>query len=184
MNRSLRLLATLSLLAVLVGALPLAAAADNPVTELVEGTGVLLSQSGSNGSGSTNSTTSKTNIFTPGTYVDYKRLGNEPTVTVDRYPFGASAPRDLTYVSAPQGVGEWSLFWKSDDLAATFRLPAHIPIVGRNLAGGEGGGDSYQVVGQLTHKVFYVDLPADCVTVNTSTDLGEKFMPDSLGCGT
>src|SRR5919197_6625994 len=88
-------------------ALPLAARADNPVTELVAGTGVLLDQSGSSsGTGATSSTTSKTSIFTPATYVDYKRLGNEPTVTVDRYPFGSNPPRDLTYASAPQGVGE------------------------------------------------------------------------------
>jgi hypothetical protein len=174
------------LLAALVAlTLPVAAAADDPATELIAGTGVLLSQSSSSGSGSLSSTTSKTNIFTPATYVDYKRLGNEPTVTVDRYPFGSNPPRDLTYASAPQGVGEpgYSIFWKSDDLGASFRVPQHIPILGRNVAGGQGGGDSYQVVGQLTHKVFFVDLPLDCVTVNTSTNLGESFTPDPLGCG-
>jgi hypothetical protein len=167
-------------------AFPMAARADTPVTELVDGTGVLLDQSSSSsGSGSTSSTTSRTNTFTPGTYVDYKRLGNEPTVTVDRYPFASGRQyRDLTYVSAPQGVGEWSLFFKSDDLAATFRLPQHVPIAGRNLVEGQGGGDSHQAVGQRTHKVFYVDLPADCVTLNTSTDLGESFTPDSAACGT
>jgi hypothetical protein len=184
MARPVRLIGTVWFLAALLAGLPVAARADNAVTELVEGTGVLLSQSGSSGSGSLSSTTSKTNIFTPGTYVDYKRIGNEPTVSVDRYPFTTGRQyRDLDYVSAPQGVGEWSLFWKSDDLAATFRLPEHVPIAGRNLVEGQGGGDSHQAVGQLTHKVFYVDLPADCVTLNTSTDLGETFTSDPAACG-
>ena len=180
MRKSLLLVALAAALLV-----PASAAGDTPITELVDGTGVLLSQSGSSsGSGATSSTTSKTNIFSPATYVDYKRLGNEPSVTVDRYPFTSGHQyRDVSYVSAPQGVGEWSLFWKSDDLGASFRLPPHVPIVGRNLAEGQGGGDSYQAVGELSHKVFYVDLPADCVTVNTSTDLGETFTPDTLGCG-
>jgi hypothetical protein len=53
------------------------------LTDLVPGTGVLLDQ----GSGATSSVSSNTDIFSPGTYVDYKRPGGEPTVVVDRYPF-------------------------------------------------------------------------------------------------
>ena len=65
-----------------------AARAEDPITELVPGTAVLLNQvSGSSGSGSTSSTSSKTNIFSPSTYSDYKRFGAEPTVVVDRYSF-------------------------------------------------------------------------------------------------
>src|SRR6266542_4696843 len=77
------------------------ASAGDSITELVPGTAVLLSQSGGGGGngGNTSSTTSSTNIFSPSAYVDYKRLGGEPTVVVDRYPFpglntsaGAQAP--------------------------------------------------------------------------------------------
>jgi hypothetical protein len=172
--------------------MPTAALAED-VTELVPGTAVLLSTS-SSGSGGTSSTSSKTAIFSPAVYSDYKRFNAEPTVTVDRYPFvpgpfsfGATTPefRDLTYTSAPQGVAfpGHSQFWKSDDLARSFRVPPHIIAFGRNIGAGQGGGDSYQVVGQVTHKVFFVDLPLDCVTLNTSSDLGETFVPDALGCG-
>src|SRR5439155_12413543 len=43
---------------------------------------------------------------------------------------------------------------------------------------------SYQVVGQRTHKVFFVDLPGPgCVTMNTSTDQGETWVGDNIGCG-
>src|SRR5438105_4371319 len=69
---------------------PLAATgASSDGIELVPGTAVLLSQSGGGGGngGNTSSTTSMTNIFAPSAYVDYKRLGGEPTVVVDRYPF-------------------------------------------------------------------------------------------------
>src|SRR3954470_4164678 len=80
--------------------------------ELVPDTAVLLSQSsggGGNG-GNTGSTTSKTSIFAPSAYVDYKRLGGEPTVVIDRYPFtpgqfgniGTTDEfRDLGYYTAP-----------------------------------------------------------------------------------
>src|SRR3982751_1679235 len=54
---------------------------------VVPGTAVLLSKSGS---GPLSSTSSNTNIFSPASYVDYKRFGGEPTVTVDRYPFPGS----------------------------------------------------------------------------------------------
>ena len=56
--------------------------------KLVPGTAVLLSNtSGGGNGGNTSSTTSSTNIFSPSVFVDYKRFGDEPTVTVDRYPF-------------------------------------------------------------------------------------------------
>jgi hypothetical protein len=124
--------------------------------------------------------------------VDYKRFGGEPTVTVDRYPFlpgqfGATTTefRDIAYQSAPQGLlfPHYSQFWKSDDLGQSFRKPAQFPIHGLPVASGGGGGDSYQVVGHRTHKVYYVDLPLHCVTMNVSNDLGETFVPDKLGCG-
>src|SRR5438309_10642210 len=69
--------------------------------QLVPGTAVLLSNSsggGGNG-GNTSSTTSSTNIFSPSVFVDYKRFGGEPTVTVDRFPFATGQ----TYVSGPNG---------------------------------------------------------------------------------
>jgi len=169
-------------------ALPaLATAADNPITELVPGTAVLLNQSGSSGNGgNTSSTTSSTNIFAPSAYVDYKRLGGEPTVVVDRYPFGPGQYRDITYYSAPLGIGfpGYSYFWKSEDLGQTWRLPPHDPVFGRTLFQGPGGGDSHQAVGEVTHNVFFVDLPGPCETMNRSTDLGETWTTDLLGCGT
>ena len=167
-------------------------------TELVEGTAVLLNQSsggGGNG-GNIKTTSSQTNIFSPAALVDYKRFGGEPTVTVDRYPFApgqfdcpvtATAPcppKDITYQSAPNGVPSYSQFWKSDDLAATFRKPNQLPVHGLpEGAAFPGGGDSHQVVGRVTHKVYYTDLPLDCINVNTSRNLGQSFTPDSLGCG-
>jgi hypothetical protein len=153
----------------------------------VPGTAVLLNQSGSSGNGgNTSSTTSSTNIFSPSAYVDYKRLGGEPTVVVDRYPFGPGQYRDITYYSAPLGVGApgYSYFWKSDDLGRTWRLPPHDPVFGRTLFQGPGGGDSHQAVGEVTHNVFFVDLPGPCETMNRSTDLGETWTTDLLGCGT
>jgi hypothetical protein len=176
--------------------LPVAARADDPVTELLDGTAILLSQSGST-SGATSSTSSMTNIFTPSAYADYKRRGGEPTVTVDRYKLtGALAAqqcpatqtscyRDVTYTSAPQGFAypHYSLVWKSVDLGATFRLPPHFPGLGKPSTTGTGGGDTHQMVGRLTHKLFFVDLPADCVTMNVSSDFGETYQDDELGCG-
>src|SRR4051794_29715971 len=174
-----------------------AAGGDAGVTELVPDTAILLNQAGGGGGngGNTSSTTSSTNIFAPSAYVDYKRLGGEPTVVVDRYPFtpgqfgnGGSTNqfRDIGYYSAPLGVGfpGYSYFWKSDDLGKTWRLPPHDPIFGRTLFQGPGGGDSHQAVGEVTHNVFFVDLPGPCETMNRSTDLGETFTTDLLGCGT
>src|SRR3954451_15180870 len=178
-----------------------AAGGDAGVTELVPDTAILLNQSGGGGGngGNTSSTTSRTNIFAPSAYVDYKRLGGEPTVVVDRYPFSGSAAtkfcptgqtscpaRNIAYYSAPLGIGfpGYSYFWKSDDLGASWRLPPHDPVFGRALFQGPGGGDSHQAVGEVTHNVFFVDLPGPCETMNRSTDLGETFTADLLGCGT
>jgi hypothetical protein len=181
----------------LVLALPaIASGASSDPFELVPDTAILLSQSSSSGNGgNTSSTTSRTNIFAPSAYVDYKRLGGEPTVVVDRYPFApgqfgnttsTNQFRDIAYYSAPLGVGfpGYSYFWKSDDLGQTWRLPPHDPVFGRTLFQGPGGGDSHQAVGDVTHNVFFVDLPGPCETMNRSTDLGETFTTDLLGCGT
>lgn len=179
-------------------ALPALARAD-VVDQLVPGTGVLLSAAtggGGNG-GNTSSTSSATNIFSPSAYVDYKRFGGEPSAAVDRYPLSSGTVRgttcsssspcypDYVYASSPEGllVPHYSEFWKSSDLGETFRVPQHAPVLGENLIGGGGGGDSYQVVGPVSHKVFFVDLPLDCVTMNVSSDFGESFTPDTLGCG-
>src|SRR5256885_7178181 len=100
-----------------------------------------------------------------------------------RYPFPDGSFKDLGYVSAPEGLPGYSFFWKSEDLGATWRLPLHLPATGNNPGQGIGGGDSHQAVGERTHNVFFVDLPGDCVTFNRSTDLGESFTTDPLGCG-
>jgi hypothetical protein len=163
---------------------------------LVSGTNVLLGKSGGS-----SSTTSRTNIFSPAAYADYKRFGNEPTVTVDRYPFpglntsatarcsgtATTCYKDTTYVSGPNGFADphYSPFFKSDDLGQTFRVPSHVPAQGQCVACGGGGGDSYQAVGQLTHRVFFTDLPGPgCITMNISDDLGENWRGDNIGCGT
>src|SRR5213080_4792241 len=156
--------------------------------KLVPGTAVLLSNTGGGGNGgNTSSTTSSTNIFSPSVFVDYKRFGGEPTVTVDRYPFTTGQTyRDITYVSGPNGFvfPHYSPFFKSDDIGQTFRIPAHVPSFGQTFGTGGGGGDSYQVVGQVTHKVFFVDLPGPgCVTMNTSSNQGETWVGDNIGCG-
>jgi hypothetical protein len=119
---------------------------------------------------------------TPG-YVDYHGIGGEPTTVVDRFAFPDGAYRDLTYVCAPLGVGAWSAFYESSDLGQTFRLPNHSASTGQPTQTGQGGGDCHIAVGQVTHKVFFVDLSAYCVTMNVSSDLGETFTPDELGCG-
>ena len=175
------------------------AASLEPVVEVLEGTAILLSQSEGGGGSGGNSTTvsSSTNIFSPAAHVDYKRFGGEPTVVVDRYPFTGSQAQqhcptgqtscflDVVYQSAPQGFvfPHYSQFYKSDDLGATFRKPAQVPIHGVTVTNAGGGGDSHQVVGPLTHKVYFVDLPLDCVTMNVSSDLGETWVSDPLGCG-
>ena len=197
--RQRRSLLALSLVAALSMLPPLAAAADTPIVELVPDTAVLLNQTsggGGNG-GNTSSTSTMSNIFAPPAYVDYKRLGGEPTTVVDRYPFkpgtfgnitATDQYRDLVYVSTPEGVAfpGFSFFWKSADGGQTFRLPPHDPVFGKDLSTAppsQGGGDSHQAVGQVTHSVFFLDLPGDCVTINVSRDLGENFVSDELGCG-
>jgi hypothetical protein len=167
----------------LVLALASSGAASTDPFDLVPGTAVLADNfsSGGNG-GNTSSTTSSTNIFSPSVFVDYKRFGGEPTVTVDRFAGG----NDVTYVSGPNGFvfPHYSPFFKSADLGETFRIPAHVPSFGQSFGTGGGGGDSYQVVGQNTHKVFFVDLPGPgCVTMNTSSDQGETWVGDNIGCG-
>jgi hypothetical protein len=167
----------------LVLALASSGAASTDPFDLVPGTAVLADNFGTGGNGgNTSSTTSSTNIFSPSVFVDYKRFGGEPTVTVDRYPGG----NDVTYVSGPNGFvfPHYSPFFKSSDLGETFRIPAHVPSFGQTFGTGGGGGDSYQVVGQRTHKVFFVDLPGPgCVTMNTSSDQGETWVGDNIGCG-
>jgi hypothetical protein len=156
----------------------------------------LLSQSSGNG-GNTSSTTSSTNIFSPAAYADYKRFGGEPTVVVDRYALTSGTIRgktctaaspcypDFDYASSPQGFvfPHYSTFFKSSDLGETFRTTAHFPATGLETFSVGGGGDSHIAVGQLTHKVFFSDLPAQCVTMNTSSDFGESFTSDPFGCG-
>jgi len=159
---------------------------------------VLLSKSGS---GPLSSTSSNSNIFAPAVYVDYKRFGGEPTVTVDRYPFNVASPnsstcpagftsttcfKDVIYASSPNGFAypHYSPFWKSDDLGQSFRVPCHYLAQGQTCATGGGGGDSHSAVGQVTHRLFFVDLPGPgCITDNVSDDLGNTFVGDNAGCG-
>src|SRR5438876_3042817 len=172
----------LGLIALALATVATAGASTDPF-DLVPGTAVLADNFGSGGNGgNTSSTTSSTSIFSPSVFVDYKRFGGEPTVTVDRYAGG----NDVTYVSGPNGFvfPHYSPFFKSDDLGGTCRVPAHVPSFGQTFGTGGGGGDSYQVVGQVSHKVFFVDLPGPgCVTMNTSTDQGETWVGDNIGCG-
>lgn len=121
--------------------------------------------------------------FSTPSYVDYHGLGGEPTTVVDRYPFPGGGYQDRTYVCDPLGVGAWSGFYESSDLGQTFRLPYHSPSTGQPAQTGQGGGDCHIAIGQQTHKVFFVDLSAYCATMNVSSDLGETFVPDELGCG-
>jgi hypothetical protein len=163
--------------------LPAVAAADNPITELVPGTAVLLNQSSGGGGsgGNTSSTSSMTNIFTPSAYLDYHRFGNEPSVAVDRYAGGA----DNAYSCGPLGVGfpGFSYFFRSTDLGATWRLPLQDPIFGRAVTEEQGGGDCHVSVGQVTHRVFFVDLAGPDETINISDDRGQSFTSGPLGSG-
>jgi hypothetical protein len=194
----------LGVIALTFSAIPASAGEEEEVFELIEGTAVLLNitsdggRTGGSGSGGNSKTTSSsTNIFAPAAYADYKRFGGEPTVTVDRYPFPADfecAPtavidpcpqRDITYDSAPNGFvfPRYSQFFVSDDLGQTFGKPGHVPVHGLASAQGEGGGDSYQAVGQNTHFVYFVDLAFDCITMNVSEDFGHTWRSDDFGCG-
>src|SRR5437899_5147073 len=152
------------------------------IIELIPGTAILLDQSSGSGSGgNATSTSSSTNIFSPAAFVDYKRFGGEPTVVVDRYPFNG-AFKDLVYVSAPQGFVEprYSTFYKSNDLGQTFRVPFRTPFTAKTTGTGQGGGDSHLVVGSLSHKVYFVDLAFDHITMNVSTDEGENWTTDDV----
>src|SRR5947209_8208901 len=155
--------------------------------QLVPGTAVLLDQSTSSGNGgNAKSTSSSTNIFSPAAFVDYKRFGGEPTAVVDRYPFGCPPNpcffKDTVYVSAPQGFVEprYSTFYKSSDLGQTFRVPFRTPFTARGVGAGQGGGDSHLVVGSISHKVYFVDLAFDHITMNVSTDEGENWTTDDV----
>src|SRR5919109_2027569 len=178
-------------------------AAAEDIIELVPGTAILADQSTGTGSGGNSKTvSSSTNIFAPATFVDYKRFAGERTVAVDRHPFPAGSvgaqrfcpvgqtscpPRDIVYQSAPQGVAfpHYSQFWKSDDLGQSFRKSQQFPIYGNEqINAGGGGGDSHQVVGKLTHDVYFVDLTLfPGITMNVSEDLGETWRSDPVGQG-
>jgi hypothetical protein len=200
-------LATLAALATIIAVAspPVALAGDaDQITQLVPGTAILLDQSSGTGSGGNAKTvSSSTNIFAPGTFVDYKRFGGEPTVVVDRYPFvtgslGAArfcptgqtscAPRDIAYQSAPQGFvfPHYSQIYKSDDLGQSFRKSQQFPVYGlAQIQASGGGGDSHLAIGKLTHDVYFVDLTvAPGITMNVSTDLGETWTTsDIFGAG-
>jgi len=172
--------------------LPFAQSQTGDIIELLPGTAILLDQSSGGGSGgNATSTSSSTNIFSPAAFVDYKRFGGEPTVVVDRYPFTTAAQcapnptpcfRDTVYVSAPQGFVEprYSTFYKSTDLGQTFRVPFRTPFTTKPVGTGQGGGDSHLVVGSLSHKIYFVDLAADHITMNVSNDEGENWTTDDV----
>src|SRR2546428_8281443 len=160
--------------------LPFAQSQTDDIIELLPGTAILLDQSSGSG-GNATSTSSSTNIFSPAAFVDYKRFGGEPTVVVDRYPFNGTF-KDLVYVSAPQGFVEprYSTFYKSTDLGQTFRVPFRTPVTTKPVGTGQGGGDSHLVVGSLSHKIYFVDLAADHITMNVSNDEGENWTTDDV----
>lgn len=63
------------------------------------------------------------------------------------------------------------------------RLKISVHWTGSGGTGG-GGGDSHSAVGQLNHRLFFVDLPGPgCITDNVSDDQGETFVADNVGCG-
>jgi len=169
---------------------------------LLPGTAILLSKTSGGGGGGTTSVTAATNIFSPAAYADYKHFGGEPTGTIDRFAITSPMPTlgpkfancsptslcypDFVYVSSPQGFVEphYSTFFKSSDLGQSFRTTAHFPATDLEQFNAGGGGDSHIAVGQVSHKVFFTDLPATCVTLNVSTDFGETFTPGPQACGT
>jgi hypothetical protein len=187
-------LTVFTVIAIIAAGVPSIAGDD--VIELVPDTAILLDQSsGSGGGGNSTSTSSTTNIFSPAAFVDYKRFGGEPTAVVDRYPFASAAQcapnpapcfKDTVYVSAPQGFVEprYSTFYKSTDLGQTFRVPFRTPFTAKPAGTGQGGGDSHLVVGSLSHKIYFVDLALDHITMNVSSDEGENWTTDDvLGAG-
>ena len=179
-----------TVIALVSAAMPSIAGGD--IIDLIPDTGILLDQSSGGGSGgNTTSTSSSTNIFSPAAFVDYKRFGGEPTAVVDRYPFTSAAQctpkptpcfRDTVYVSAPQGFVEprYSTFYKSSDLGQTFRVPFRTPFTTKPVGTGQGGGDSHLVVGSLSHKVYFVDLALDHITMNVSSNEGENWTTDDV----
>src|SRR6266550_6179561 len=180
-----------TVIALVSAAMPSIAGGD--IIDLLPGTAILLDQSSGSGSGgNATSTSSSTNIFSPAAFVDYKRFGGEPTAVVDRYPFfdaactAISKPspcfKDTVYVSAPQGFVDprYSTFYKSTDLGQTFRVPFHFPDTTKNIGTGQGGGDSHLVVGSLSHKVYFVDLALDHITMNVSSNEGENWTTDDV----
>src|SRR5438874_6514704 len=179
-----------TVIALVSAAMPSIAGGD--IIDLIPDTGILLDQSSGSGSGgNATSTSSSTNIFSPAAFVDYKRFGGEPTAVVDRYPFTSATQctpkptpcfRDTVYVSAPQGFVEprYSTFYKSSDLGQTFRVPFRTPFTARGVGAGQGGGDSHLVVGSISHKVYFVDLALDHITMNVSSDEGENWTSDDL----
>jgi hypothetical protein len=202
MSAHIRSVTVLAAVGLLVGSATPATSQVEPVDEaieLVEGTAVLLnvSSDGGGSGGNAKTTSSSTHIFAPAAFADYKRFGGEPTVTVDRYPFAADfecpptavldpcPQRDIIYDSAPNGFvfPRYSQFFVSDDLGQSFGKPSRVPVHGLASAQGEGGGDSYQAVGQQTHFVYFVDLAFDCITMNVSEDFGHTWRHDDFGCG-
>jgi len=176
------------------------------VTDFVPGTAVLLDQTTtSSGSGGTVATSTQTNTFSPPVYVDYKRRGSEPVVSVDRYPYPIPTSGDLSklcpggvdttagacykdnaYVDSTEGFvyPGYSFFYKSDNRGQTFHLPINDPTTGgRAVAQGRGGGDGFQAVGDLTHSIFFIDLAATNVSMNVSRDGGQTFTDDEFGSG-
>lgn len=191
-----RIRSCVSLLSALLLTLVLSVGAGAATTiNLLPGTAVLLSQSGS---GALTSTSSSTNTFSPAAFADYKHFGGEPTAVVDRYPVTSGqvgnqtcattnpCHPDYVYVCSPQGVlaPHYSTFLKSSDLGQTFRPTFHVPITGNPAFTVGGGGDCHIAIGQVSHKVFFTDLPGSTVTVSTSTDFGEHFTSDPNGSGT
>jgi hypothetical protein len=125
-----------------------AAAATN--LNLLPGTAVLLSKSGS---GPLSSTSSSTDSFSPAAYADYKHLGGEPTVVVGHYPItsgtfkgktcssGSPCYPDYAYACSPQGFVEPHYSTFLSDLGESFRVTNHFPASDLEQFNA-GGGDS------------------------------------------
>src|ERR671933_107626 len=200
-----------TLIALIVGIagmalLPTLAVGATELEELVPGTAILLNQTASTTSGNggnTSSTSTMTNIFSPPTFVDYKRIGTEPVVRVDKYPYpvptsgdlsklcpggvvGSKCYKDIVYVDSTEGFGYpgYDFFWKSENLGQTFRLPHNEPTVGgRAIAQGRGGGAGDHAIGTADHRLFFIDLPFTNVTMNISDDHADTFTSDEFASG-
>lgn len=99
-GRSLVVIAAVGALVAGLGAS--APARASTTLNLLDGTNVLASKTGS---GPLSSTSSSTNTFSPAAYADYKRFGGEPTATVDRVPLtsGAVASASVRSVGSDRG---------------------------------------------------------------------------------